>query len=89
MTALRFDLMAQLDRSPDVLPTDVPRGRTRMSRTILALGLAALVFAAFSGVSRAAPLAPLPAGVARNDFTPVWCHWHCHHWHHWCHWHRC
>lgn len=64
-----------------------------MIRTVFAVGLAALVFGAVSGVSQAAPIAPLPAGVANEaasgHITQVWCGWRCRHWHHWCRWHRC
>jgi hypothetical protein len=64
-----------------------------MIRTVFAVGLAALVLAAVSGLSQAAPIAPLPAGVASDaassHVTPVWCGWRCRHWHRWCRWHRC
>ena len=46
-----------------------------MIRTVFAVGLVALVFGAVSGVSQAAPIAPLPAGVANEaasgHITPV------------------
>jgi hypothetical protein len=61
--------------------------RTTMIRTIFAMAVAGLIFAAVSGTSQAAPIAPLPAGVtsAQGNVTQVY--WH--HWHHHCHWHRC
>jgi hypothetical protein len=44
-----------------------------------------------SGNSQAAPIAPLPAGVASDasagNITQVY--WRHRHWHHWCRWHRC
>ena len=64
-----------------------------MIRMVFAVGLAALVWAAVSAASQAAPVAPLPAGVASEaasgHVTPVWCGWHCRHRHHWCRWHHC
>ncbi len=64
-----------------------------MIRTVFAMAVAALVFAAVSGTSQAAPMAPLPAGVAAADHgavTHVWYH-HRHCWrgrwgHVHCHW---
>jgi hypothetical protein len=69
-----------------------------MIRTVFAMAVAALVLAAVSGTSQAAPIAPLPAGAAsgQGNFTQVYWHhgWH-HGWHggwhrHWrhCWWHR-
>jgi hypothetical protein len=54
-----------------------------MKRTIFAFTVAALTLAAVS-VSQAAPVAPLPTGVAasHSNLTQVW--WH--HWHHHCWW---
>jgi hypothetical protein len=50
-----------------------------MMRIAFAIVMAALVFVAVSGVSRAAPIAPLPAGVANDaasgNVTQVWCRW--------------
>ena len=40
--------------------------RTTMIRTMFAMAVAALVLAAVSGTSQAAPIAPLPAGVRRR-----------------------
>jgi hypothetical protein len=61
-----------------------------MTRTIFAMTAAALLFAAVSGTSQAAPIAPLPAGVAndhagltqvywhhRHCWVGRWGHWHC------------
>ena len=60
-----------------------------MIRLTFAAAIAALVFAALPGASQAAPIAPLPAGVASDasngHVTQVW--WHRHR--HWCRWHRC
>lgn len=73
-----------------------------MIRTAFAIAVAAFIFAAGVGVSRAAPIAPLPAGVASDvssgHITHVWCRWgrcgwgwrHRWGWHprwHWCRWH--
>ena len=64
-----------------------------MMRMVFAVGLAALVWMAVSAGSQAAPIAPLPAGVASEaaagQVTPVWCGWRCRHRHHWCRWHHC
>jgi len=38
-----------------------------MIRTVFAMAVAALVFAAVSGTSQATPIAPLPAGVAAGS----------------------
>jgi hypothetical protein len=55
-----------------------------MIRTVFAMAVAALVFAAVSGTSQAAPIAPL-AGITSSDtgsVTKVWWHrgWHRHCW---------
>lgn len=65
-----------------------------MIRTVLAIAVAGLMFAAVSGTSQAAPIAPLPPGVAAADHgsvTHVWYHHHRHCWrgrygHLHCHW---
>jgi hypothetical protein len=64
-----------------------------MTRTIVAMAVAGLIFAAVSGTSQAAPMAPLPAGVAtdRGAVTQVYWHggwrrgwgWHRHCWRGW------
>ena len=50
-----------------------------MIRMAFAIAVAAFIFAAGVGVSRAAPIAPLPAGVANDaasgNITHVWCRW--------------
>jgi hypothetical protein len=50
-----------------------------MIRTMFAIAIAALLFVAVSGVSRAAPIAPLAPGVANDaasgNVTQVWCRW--------------
>jgi hypothetical protein len=59
-------------------------GELQVIRTMFAMAVAGLVFAAVSGTSQAAPIAPL-AGVAREsgNLTPVYYrhyggwHWHC------------
>jgi hypothetical protein len=53
-----------------------------MLRTVFAMAVAALVFAAVSGTSQAAPIAPLSSGVSSTDtgnLTQVrwWRHRHC------------
>jgi len=60
---------------------------------MFAMAVAALVFAAVSGTSQAAPMAPLPAGVTAADHGYVThVHWHYRHcwrgrWGHvHCHW---
>jgi len=63
-----------------------------MLRTLFAMAVAGLLFAAVSGTSQAAPIAPLPEGVTSetSGLTPVyWHHWHHHYWY-WHHhyWHR-
>ena len=62
-----------------------------MIRLTFAVAIVALAFAAVSGNSQAAPIAPLPAGVASDasggNITQVY--WRHRHWHHWCRWHRC
>jgi len=57
-----------------------------MIRMVFGIAVAALLFAAGSAVSQAAPIAPLPAGIASGagNVTPV--HWHHHCW--WRHHHR-
>lgn len=81
------------------LATLFTQRRISMKRTAFAIAVAAVVFAAASGVSRAAPIAPLPAGVASEaaagDVTHVWCRWGRCGWgwrgSAWCRWHpyRC
>jgi len=58
-----------------------------MIRTVFAAAISALVLAAVSNASQAAPIAPLPAGMAAEygAVTKVHCHWHWHHHHHWRH----
>lgn len=56
-----------------------------MTRTIFAMAVAGLVFAAVTGSSQAAPVAPLPSGVTATDGTVTqvrWWHrgWHRHCW---------
>jgi hypothetical protein len=50
-----------------------------MTRTIFAMAVAGLLFAAVSGTSQAAPIAPLPAGATNGNVTQVFWHHHC--WH--------
>jgi hypothetical protein len=59
-----------------------------MRRALFAIAVAAVVFAAVSGASQSAPIAPLPAAIAHDtgDLTQVW--WHHHHFWHRYHWHR-
>ena len=52
-----------------------------MTRTVFAMAVAVVMFAAVSGTSQAAPIAPLPPGVATADHGNVthvwWHHRHC------------
>jgi hypothetical protein len=52
-----------------------------MRRTMFAIAAAGLIFAAVSGTSQAAPIAPLPAAVTSETggLTPVY--WHHRYWH--------
>jgi|GEM_PF-1744725 hypothetical protein len=56
-----------------------------MIRLAFAVVIGALAFTTVSGISQAAPVAPLPARVASDaaagNLTQVWWHHH-HHWHH-------
>jgi hypothetical protein len=68
-----------------------------MKKTVFAIALAALACTAVSGMAQAAPIAPLPAGVAADAdngyVTKAWYYYH-HHRHCWagrwgythCHW---
>jgi hypothetical protein len=47
-----------------------------MTRTIFAMAVAGLIFAAVSGTSQAAPMAPLPAGVATDHDAVTQVYWH-------------
>jgi hypothetical protein len=53
-----------------------------MIRTVFAMAVAAVIFAAVSGSSQAAPIAPLP-GVAAADTGAVTQVWYRHHRHCW------
>jgi hypothetical protein len=63
-----------------------------MIRTVFAMAVAALVLAAVSGTSQAAPIAPLPAATSgQSDLTQVYWHRGYHYgWHRGYHygWHR-
>ncbi len=56
-----------------------------MKKTVFAIALAALTCTAVSGIAQAAPIAPLPNGVAADashgNVTKAW-YYHYHHWHH-------
>jgi hypothetical protein len=66
----------------------------KMLRTVFAMTVATLAFAAVSGTSQAAPIAPLPAGVTSGDVgsvTPVYYYhrgYYHRHWRH-CRYRRC
>lgn len=63
-----------------------------MIRTALALAVAALMFAAVSGTSQAAPIAPLPTSVAAADHgnvTHVWYRRYYYHPYYHRHWRHC
>lgn len=54
-----------------------------MKRAVFALALAALTFVAAYGTSNAAPIAPLPEGVATYSGNVVKAYyWHHHYYHH-------
>ncbi len=64
-----------------------------MRRVVFALALAALTFVAAYGTSNAAPIAPLPEGVATSSGNVVKAYYHHHHhyryyWHHHYYHHR-
>jgi hypothetical protein len=64
-----------------------------MIRLALAVAIVVMAFMTVSGVSYAAPGAPLPAGMASDasagGVAKVYWHHHWrHHWH-WCRWHHC
>lgn len=54
-----------------------------MIRTVFAIALAAIAFAAVSDASQAAPIAPLPAGVAADAGHGNVTYYHHHHRHCW------
>jgi hypothetical protein len=62
-----------------------------MIRIAFAVAIATLALTTASEISQAAPIAPLPTGVASEaasgNVTQVWCGWRCRHWHRWHH--RC
>src|ERR1041385_3533953 len=71
--------------------------RMKMTRTVFAMAVAAILTMAVSGASQAAPIAPLSGAVTadQNNVTPVyWYHhrWYHHRWYHhrWYHhgWYR-
>jgi hypothetical protein len=47
-----------------------------MTRTIFAMAVAGVLFAAVSGTSQAAPMAPLPASVANDGGGLTQVYWH-------------
>jgi len=54
-----------------------------MLRTVFAMAVVAMCFAAVPGTSQASPIAPLPPGVTATDHgnvTHVWWHHHRHCW---------
>jgi hypothetical protein len=59
-----------------------------MLRTMFAMTVAGLLFAAVSGTSQAAPIAPLPAASEQGNLTQVYYGWHGgYHRHCWRGWH--
>jgi hypothetical protein len=46
-----------------------------MTRTIFAMAVAGVIMAAVSGTSQAAPIAPLPAGVANDSSGLTQVYW--------------
>jgi hypothetical protein len=67
---LRF---VEVEATGPIPPRATNQGRRQMLRTAFAIAVAGLIFAAVSGPSQAAPLAPLPAGITAhlNDLTDV------------------
>ncbi len=62
-----------------------------MTRTVFAIAVAGLLTAAVSGMSQAAPIAPLSAAVTADQSNVTQVYWYHHRWygHHWYgHWHR-
>ena len=55
-----------------------------MTRTIFAMAVAGLLFAAVSGTSQAAPIAPLAAGAATAQGNLTQVYWHRYGWHRHC-----
>ena len=55
-----------------------------MIRIAFAVAIATLALTTASEISQAAPIAPLPTGVASEaasgNVTQVWCGWRCRHW---------
>ncbi len=51
-----------------------------MGRMIFTVAIGALLFAGAPGILQAAPIAPLPTGLAASSVTQV--HYYHHHWHH-------
>ena len=55
-----------------------------MIRTACAIAVATVLVAGVSGVSQAAPIAPLPTGVASDaasgNVIQAWCGWRCRRW---------
>jgi choline-glycine betaine transporter len=64
------------------------QGVKKMKRMVFALALAALTFVAAYGTSNAAPIAPLPEGVASNSSDIVKAYYWHHHYYHHRHWHH-
>jgi hypothetical protein len=64
--------------------------RMTMTKTVFAMAVAGLVFAAASGTSQAAPIAPLPAGTQAEsgNLTPVYYRYHYHRYYRHCWWHH-
>jgi len=59
-----------------------------MIRTVFAIALAAITLVTVSGLSQAAPIAPLPAGVTADHGNLTQVQWHHRHWRHCNRW-RC
>jgi hypothetical protein len=56
----------------DIDPASKSIGRSTMMRTFSAMAIAGLVLVAVAGISQAAPIAPLPAGVmADHSFAGI------------------
>jgi hypothetical protein len=60
----------------DIDPASKSIGRNTMIRTFPAMAIAGLVLVAVAGISQAAPIAPLPAGVMPDQSNVMQVRWH-------------
>ncbi len=64
------------------------QGGKKMKRMVFAFALAAITFVAAYGTSNAAPIAPLPEGVATSSGNIVKAYYWHHHYYHHRHWYH-